>query len=184
MLQESRRIAELLLQRPSAADWNHAIKVENILQKETASTAVRQARLIRLRLLTVGDAAWQMVSGGDRELASQTLFAAALLHSNLLRDYLRAVVIGHHRRLDAQLQRRDWEGFLADCAVRDPAVSAWTASTRAKLLQVTLRILAEAKYIESSRTLRLRTPPLLPQVRRLLQDIGHPEIIATMELHA
>ena len=182
MLPESRRVAELLLRSPTDAEWEQAVKVENILQKGTPSTAVRQARLIRFRLAPMGEAAWRMVSDGDQEVASQTLFAAALLHSELLRDFVRSVLVGHHRRLELQVQPREWDGFLADCAARDPAVESWTATTRAKLLQVILRILVEAKYLESSRTLRLRLPAVHPQVRGLLRALGHDELIKTMEL--
>lgn len=182
MLPESRRIAELLLRAPTDAEWDRAIKVDNILQKGTPSTAVRQARLVRLRLAPMGEAAWRLVAGGDQEVASQTLFAAAMLHSRLLRDFVRGVLVSHHRRLDQQVQPREWDGFLDECAARDPAVESWTASTRAKLLQVILRILVEAKYLESSRTLRLRSPSVHPQVRRLLQDLDHLDVISTMEL--
>ena len=136
MIPEGRRIAELLLRRPGDAEWDHAIKVENILQKATPSTAVRQARLIRLRLEKLSDSAWALVVNGDQEAAAQTLFAAAVLHSALLHDFVRSVVASHHRRLETQLSPRAWDSFLADCAARDPAVETWTASTRAKLLQV------------------------------------------------
>ena len=184
MLPESRRVANLLLRAPTDAEWAHAIKVENILQKATPSTAVRQARLIRFRLAPMGEVAWSLVSNGDQEVASQTLFAAALLHSELLRDFVRGVVISHHQRLETQLHPREWDAFLADCAARDPAVETWTPVTRAKLLQVIVRILAEAKYLESTRSLRLRSPHIHPQVRSLLQDLGHHGLITTMELQA
>lgn len=184
MLPESRRVAELLLRAPTDAEWEHAIKVENILQKATPSTAIRQARLIRFRLTPFGETGWDMVVNGDQEVASQTLFAAALFHSDLLRDFVRGVVIDHHRRLETQLHPREWDSFMADCAARNPAVEKWTASTRAKLLQVILRILVQAKYLESSRSLRLRSPRIHPQVRRLLQTLGHEELIKTMELQA
>ena len=184
MLPESRRIAALLTQAPTAAEWDHAIKVDNILQKSTPSTAVRQARLIRLRLAPLGPKLWALVAVGEREVAAQALFAAALLHSALLRDFVRTVLVSHHRRLDTQINVHQWEPFLADCAARDTDVAMWTAVTRAKLLQVLIRILAEAKYIESTRSLRLRSPHVNPQVRRLLQDLGHHELIATLELQA
>ena len=184
LLPESRRIAGLLLRRPSAAEWDHAVKVENVLQKATPSTSVRQARLIRLRLEPLGEKAWNLISHGDQEAAAQTLFAAAVLHSALLRDFVRGVLVSHHRRLDTQLSPRVWDLFLAECSARDPGVETWTVSTRAKLLQVIVRILVEAKYLESSRSLKLRSPHLHPQVRRLLQDLGYHDLITTLELQA
>ena len=50
---ESRRIAALLLTQPDAAAWQHAIEVENILQKKTPATARCQARLLQRRLTTL-----------------------------------------------------------------------------------------------------------------------------------
>ena len=182
MLPESRRIAELMLRRPDETDWNRAIKVDNILQKSTPSTAVRQARLIRFRLELLGPRAWTLIAQGESEPAVQTLFAGALLHSRLLYDFVRQVLTGHHRRLDLEFHPGEWDPFLAECAARDPSLAAWTASTRAKLLQVVVRILVESKYIESSRTLRLRAPHLHPQVRGLLLGLGQDALIATMEL--
>jgi hypothetical protein len=184
MLPESRRIARLLLGSPTDAEWAHAIRVDNVLQKRTPSTAVRQARLIRLRLEPLGTAAWSMVAEGDQETAIQTVFAAALLHSELLRDFVRGVVVQHLARLETQLYPREWEMFLAECAARDPAVAAWASSTQAKLLQVILRILVEAKYLESLKSLRLRSPGIHPDVRRLLLGLGQADLIKTMELQA
>lgn len=184
MLPESRRVARLLLASPTDTEWAHALRVDNILQKRTPSTAVRLARLIRSRLEPLGNTGWSMVADGDQELAMQTVFAAGLLQSELLRDFVRGVVIQHLARLETQLYPREWEMFLAECTARDPAVAAWASSTRAKLLQVILRILVEAKYLESLKSLRLRSPSIHPDVRRLLLGLGHTDLIKTMELQA
>lgn len=184
MLPESRRIAALLLQSPTAAEWDQAIKLDNVLQKTTPSTAVRQARLIRLRLAPLGPKLWSLVAEGEREVAAQALLAAALLHSALLRDFVRTVLVGHHRRLDTHVNVHQWEPFLAERAALDPAVATWTPTTRAKLLQVILRILVEAYYLESSRSLRLKATHVHPQVKRVLHDLGHDDLIMTMELQA
>jgi Putative inner membrane protein (DUF1819) len=182
MLPESRRIAALLLQAPSSQTWLHAIRVENLLQKNTAATALRQAKLIRARLAQLPPVAWQLVATGSHEAATQTLFAAAVLHSMLLADFLRQVVATHHRRLDIALSARVWNPFLADCAAHESAVGRWTASTRQKLYQVIVHMLVEARYIESARTLRLRLPDLHPDVRHLLQQLGDTALIDTLEL--
>jgi hypothetical protein len=95
LLAESRRIAGLLLRTPTEAEWDHAIRVENILQKTTPSTAVRQARLIRFRLQPLCPQVWTLIADGEREVAVQLLFAAALLHSALLRDFVHTVLVDH-----------------------------------------------------------------------------------------
>lgn len=181
MLAESRRIARLMLTHPDSAAWLEALKTENILQKKSPATARRQARLIRNRLETLDEEAWRWVAAGDQELSLQILLVAAVKHSRLLGDFMRDVLAGHLRRYEHTLSPADWEAFLADCAQRDPAVATWSASTKAKLLQVTLRILAEARYVESTRNLRL-TPPLLhPEVLRYLNAHSEAATLAALE---
>ena len=184
MLRESRIIARLLLQHPDDLAWSRALRVDNVLQKSSPATAVRQARLIRLRMETIDPSVWVLIRDGDKETASQLLFAAALKHSELLKDFLREIVADHVRRLERVLSVKAWEPFLHDCAARDPAVDTWSDSTRKKLLQVIIRILAEARYLESTRSLRLLQPHLHPTVRQILQDVGDGELLKFMELNA
>ena len=182
MLPESRRVASLMLTQPSRQSWFEALRLDNILQKKSPATARRQARLIRNRLETLDESAWQKVAEGEQEVALQVLLAAAIKHSRLLGDFLSDVVAGRLRRLERTLSPGDWDAFLADCAHRDPAVATWSATTRAKLLQVILRMLAEARYLESTRSLVL-TPPLLhPEVRSFLHSRREEALLAAMEL--
>ena len=122
MLPESRRVASLMLTQPSRQSWFEALRLDNILQKKSPATARRQARLIRNRLETLDESAWQKVAEGEQEVALQVLLAAAIKHSRLLGDFLGDVVAGRLRRLERTLSPGDWDAFLADCAHRDPAV--------------------------------------------------------------
>lgn len=183
MLPESRRIARLLLTHPSPEQWDQALKSENLLQK-TPATARRQARLIRNRLETLDDEGLQLVVDGDGELTSQVLLAAAARHSLLLSDFLRDVYGEDLRRLERNLSHRQWDAFLVECEHRDPVVGTWAATTRAKLFQVIVRILVEAKYLNSARRMGL-TPPLLhPQARVYLNRIGDTATLDRMDLQA
>lgn len=157
---ESRKLAELLLTEPDSATWTHAVKVDNILQKNSPATAMRQARLIRNRLETLDANGWQMIADGTPELRQQMLLVAAIRHSRLLGDFMIDVYRSRRRRMETELSPGDWDAFLHECMQRDPSVEEWSSSTQIKLQQVVLRILAEARYIDSTRTLRL-TPPLL-----------------------
>ena len=170
MLLESKRIASLLLTAPDDAGWLHAIEISNILQKKTPATARRQATLIRKRLITLDAAAWTAISSRESEVATQLLLAAAVKHSELLGDFMRNVYAARQRKLETGLSATDWADFLADCAHHDRAVANWSESTQAKLFQVIVRILVEAKYLENSRSMKLTPPPLHPDVRRYLQD--------------
>lgn len=181
MLPESRRIAALLLTRPTPKQWADALSGTNLLQKQPA-TARRQGRLIRNRLEQLDDTGWRLIVEGDGELSSQLLLAAALRHSQLLSDFLRDVYAADLRRLETQLSRRQWEGFLTECEHRDSAVAAWATTTRDKLFQVIVRILVEAKYLDTARRMKL-TPPLLhPRVRAYLQAHGDLSTLTRMDL--
>ena len=165
---ESRRIAAILLTGPNDATWRHAIEVENILQKKTPATARRQATLIRKRLNTLDAAGWTLMVECEHEVTLQLLLAASVKHSHLLGDFLLKVYAQRQRRLEPALASVDWHDFLAECAHHDPAVAGWSESTRAKLFQVIVRILVEAKYLQNARSMKLTPRSLHPEVRRYL----------------
>lgn len=171
---ESRRIASLLLSDPDPAAWQHAIETENILQKKTPATARRQARLLQRRLTTLDAQAWKMMAERETEVVIQLLLAAAVKHSLLLGDFMLRVYADRQRRLEPALAPIDWQDFLAECTHHDAAVAGWSDSTKAKLFQVIVRILAEAKYLESARSMKLTPQSLHPDVRRYLRT--HDEI--------
>ncbi len=181
MLPDSRKIAALLDAAPTPQAWDQAIRIDNLLQKRTAATAWRVARLIRARLDTLPPQTLSLVTSGSAELATQTLFAAAVNHSRLLADYLRDVVADHRRRLELNVSPLSWDPFLADCEARDPQVRNWTPATRNKLRQVISRILTEVRLLEA-KTHRLRHPSLHPELSRVLKAAGAHELINRLEL--
>lgn len=183
MLPESRRIAALLLTRPSKEQWFEALKLDNVLQKKSPATARRQARLIRNRLETLEDEGWSLIAEGSQEVATQLLFAAAIKHSRILADFLHDIYAGHLRRLETHLSpAKDWESFMADCLQRDSEIASFSDTTKAKMLQVVLRVLAEGKYVDSTKTLRLTPPHLHPEVVRYLKKHGESAVLSLMDM--
>jgi len=65
LMEESRKIAHLLLGNVNAHGWHQAIVRDNILQKRSPETAKRQARLIKKRLMTMDRELWQLVYDGS-----------------------------------------------------------------------------------------------------------------------
>ena len=182
MVLESRRIAALMLTHPTPEQWDVALKSDNLLQKKTLATAKRQSRLIRNRLQNLDDEGLALIAHGEQEVAIQMLLVAALKHSQLLADFIRTVYCQRQRSLETCLSLRDWEAFLAECNNRDEAVSGWSDSTKAKLFQVLVRLLAEAKYLESTRSLKLTPQSVHPRVRHYLKSRDENRILALMEL--
>jgi hypothetical protein len=178
---ESRRIATLLLSKPDQTAWQHAIETENILQKKTPATARRQARLLRRRLTTLNAQAWQMMTERESEVVTQLLLASAVKHSQLLGDFMLRVYADRQRRLEPALAPIDWQDFLAECAHHDAAVAEWSDSTKAKLFQVIVRILAEANYLESARSMKLTPQSLHPDVQRYLSTHDETYVLDCLE---
>lgn len=182
MLPESRRVVRLLLSHPSKKQWANALLRDNILQKKSPATARRQACLIRKRLTTLEDEAWALIADGTQEVVTQMLLAAAIKHAKVLGDFLGDVYAGHLRRLAPHLTpAKDWASFWAECIQRDPDAAAFSDITTAKMLQVILRILAEANYIESTRSPRLTPPHLHPDVVAYLKHHGETAVLDLMD---
>lgn len=178
---ESKRLAALLLTQPDDAAWWHAVEVENVLQKKTPATARRQATLICKRLATLDTQGLNLIVEREQEVVLQLLLVAAIKHSQLLGDFLRSVYADRQRRLETHLAPVVWQDFLAECAHRDPAVATWSESTRAKLFQVIVRILVEAKYLDSARSMKLTPRSLHPDVRRYLSARHDTQVLDCLE---
>lgn len=181
MLRESRIIARLLLDGADEQAWHEAIIVKNVLQKKTPSTAKRQTSLLRKRLELMYPDIWRLVIAGNKESVTQALLAAAIKHSRLLGDFMDTVVRQHLKTFNNQLSVRDWENFISECEHRDAFVSSWSESTRKKIGQVVFRILAEAKYIDSTRSLKLMPVSVAPEVHHILNSAKESYVLRCME---
>jgi len=182
LLRESRQIARLLLKDPGKESWDEAILAGNILQKRSPVTARREARLIQGRLRLLTPEAWEAISSGTAEVATQFLLAAAIKHSRLLGDFMDQVVREQHRTFQKDLPNKEWDKFLETCKQSDPSIEDWKPSTVKKLRQVIFRILAEAKYIESTRSRRLLPVRVVPQVKDYLVSHNEEYVLRCMEV--
>lgn len=181
MPQESRRIAALLLTNPSAAAWDAALKEDNFLQKKTMATARRQSRLIRNRLQTLDEQGLSIIATAPQEVMLQILLVAAFRHSQLLADFFRTVYQEAVRAYDTVLTGKKWDAFLEECVKRDSAVGTWSDSTKTKLFQVVIRILAEAKFLDSTRSRHITPQALHPDVAHYLDAQSDTRILTLLQ---
>ena len=166
---ESRIIADLLLRGTDKQGWQEAIIDRNLLQARTTETAMRFARLISGRLETMEADLWKLVRDGTGEVATHAVLASAIKHSLLLGDFLDLVVREHYRVFSATLSNRCWEEYLDDCRGRDPDMPIWNESTRKRLRSTVFQILAQAGYIDNTRSRKLQTVHIASQVLQYLQ---------------
>lgn len=180
MVVETKQLAKLMLSNPTKAEWKHAIEVENILQKKTPATAKRQAILIKKRLDCVAPEILESIVKGDNELTLQLVFASSLLHSQLHLDFMVKVYGEHLRLYEERLTKNAWENFWAECAILEPNINEWSELTKRKLHQVIVKILSQAKYIDSPKTQKLTPPGIRPEVASLIKT-HHPHIMGGLE---
>jgi hypothetical protein len=166
---ESRLIADLLLNNVDAEGWADAVIKRNVLQTKTPATARRLARLIRARLESTGPELWKLVRDGKGSVATQAIFAAAVKHSPLLGDFLGMVVADQYRRFGKTISNKMFSDYLDGCRERDPLMPAWTEKTRLRIRSSVFQMLAQAGYIESTRSLKLQPVHIADQVTNYLE---------------
>lgn len=169
-LQESRIIADLLLRGVDETGWKDAIVKQNVLQTRNPATATRLARLIRRRLALMNVELWKLVRDGTSTVASHAVLAAAVKYSLLLGDFLDLVVREQYRLFRPALSNTLWEDYLDDCRGRDPEMPQWNESTRRRLRSSVFQTLAQAGFLENTKTLKLQPVHIAPQVLRYLKD--------------
>jgi hypothetical protein len=168
-LPESRIIADLLLRDVDAAGWKNAIVTRNVLQARSPATAIRLTKLIRGRLETMRPDLWKLVRDGKGGVATHAAFAAAVKHSPLLGDFLDLVVGEQYRVFGTALTNKMFADYLDGCRERDPDMPLWNESTRRRLRSSVFQMLAQAGYIENTRSLKLQTVHVAEQVLRYLK---------------
>jgi len=182
-LPESRVVAGLLLQGVTDSQWQSALYHDNVLQARTTETAKRLGRLIRSRLETMDEQLWRFVRDGSRIVATHACLAAAVKHSPLLGDFLDIVVRDQYRVFGTHLSASLWEDYVESCMARDPDLPEWSSSTVARLRSSVFQILAQAGYIEDTRTLRLQTNYIAEEVLSYLHDRDERYVLCCIQVN-
>lgn len=181
-VRESRVVADLLLRGVDARGWEEAIRRDNVLQARTAATSVRLGRLIRKRLELMEPDLWRLVRDGTGTVATHATLAAAVKHSALLGDFLDLVVKEQYRLFSTALSNKLWNDYLDECRGRDPDMPVWNESTRNRLRSSVFQILAQAGYIENTRSKKLQTVHIASQVLHYLEKNHEPYVLRCIQV--
>jgi hypothetical protein len=181
-LRESRIIADLLLQGVSDEDWKQAILEENVLQMDSIESIKRISRLLRARIKPLGEGLWQMVRDGDREQATQAVFAGAVKNSRLLGDFMDITMREQRALFAKKLEFRMWNEYIAGCLGRDPHMPHWSESTVTRLRSAVFFMLAEAGYLSDTQNLLLQNVFVDPQLAAYLRDRGESYVLRCLEV--
>lgn len=179
---QSRIIAGLLLRDVDEQGWKRAIIKQNALQARSPATAIRLARLIRARLELMGADLWKLVQDGHSKVATHALLAAAIKHSPLLGDFLDLVVREQYRLFKPKLSKSLWDDYLNNCRGRDPDMPLWNESTRKRLRSSVFQSLAQAGFLENTKTLKLQPVHIAPEVLGYLRDHNEKYVLRCIQV--
>ena len=179
---ESRVIAGLLLNGMDDQQWHDAIVVRNVLQKRSPGTAIRQASLIRGRLVAMGRELWELVRDGSNPVATHAVLAAAIKHSALLGDFLDITVREAFRMFRPDLPRKLWIDFVEGCHDRDPFMPEWQESTINKLGDSVYRILQEVGYIGENPRYHLHPVRISAEVLAYLREHDEAHVLRCIQV--
>jgi hypothetical protein len=178
---ESRLIAELLLKNLSESEWDSVILEQNILQKKSPKTAIRYARMIRMRLENLGNDFLRLLLDSNETTYSQMLMAALIIHSPIVGDFMR-LTLGEAKRIyKPNLTPDAWLEFYHLKVKAYPELGLFSESSIKKMGNNTIKALVDAGYLSDSRKKILQPVFLAPEVKQWLTTYGRIDVIDIME---
>lgn len=182
LVNESWKIARLMVGGLEKNELMEKVIRDNLLQKRSPSSTKRQASLIVNRLMTLPKPFWSMISDGSHDQATQALFCAAIKYSPILGDFVSTVVAGNMRVFKKELTHAQWDSYFEERAAIDPTLDSWSESTRGKVRQISFLILSQAGVIDSTRARNILPFHLLPTIRFMLIEHSEEYILSCLEV--
>lgn len=179
---ESRTIAELLLEKPSEAEFKRVVEDDNVMQKNSAKTAIRYARTIRLRIEPMGESFLEFLVRANQTCAKQLLMAAFLRQSPIAIDFMRHKLSDARRMFEERLSDYAWSDFVDERIRSIPELAKFSESSIKKMGNNMIKALADAGYLNSARQKRLQAVYLDPDVQSWLVQNGFEKIAQVMEV--
>ena len=95
---------------------------------------------------------------------------AAIKQSPLLGDFLGLIVAEQYRLFAKTLSNKLFDAYLEGCKVRDPDMPEWNENTKRRLRSSVFQMLAQAGYLENTRSLSLLPVQISEQVHPALLE--------------
>ena len=171
LVRESLLIAPLLLQKPDSDQWKEEVEVRNLLQKSSVHTARRVALGIRRRLEPMGDGFLQQLIGTDENTCRQLLLLAVMVKSPAICFFMDKVIREARRMYQQQLPPSAWQAFIEEHYTVIDGLEDYSGSTLVKTGTNVIRMLVDAGYLESPKTLKLQTVYPVPEVQHAIDTL-------------
>jgi len=161
----ARIVAECYL---TARDWSvvrQQLRSSNALQYQNASSAIRIERELSQRLATLNDAQLSLLAQATAEDRAAISWLAACKHIPFVFEFAAEVLREKLAAHDATLRPSDYESYVEHKAISHPEIAELRPSSKTKVRQIVLRMLAEAGLLVKGAALgTIQRPALSPAV--------------------
>jgi hypothetical protein len=181
MIAESHIIAETLLKKLPEDEWKRMIIDDNILQKKSVNSAVRNAHTLRKRLAPMGDDFLTSLLAMSERAYVQMLMLAFLIHSPIIADFMRQTLAEAKRTYKPALSVDAWADFIETRQRANAELANYSESTLKKMGNNVIKALVDSGYLNTSRQRTLQGVYLMPEVRSWLQKLNRDDLIEVME---
>lgn len=181
MLNDSLILAEYLLQDPDKEQWKQLIVEENVLQRKSPHTALRAAATVRKRLAPLGHEFLNDILTLPERAYVQLLMVALLVQSPIMADFMRNVLAEARRVYKSNLEHEAWQDFIDDRCRSWPELNDYSDETYKKIGKNVIRALAEAGYLNSSRSKQIQAVYVEPETKNWLEKLNRIDLIEVME---
>lgn len=181
LITESRIIAESLLKKLPEDEWKSLIVEQNVLQKKSGQTAIRYARTIRWRIEGLGDGFMTDLLGASERAYVQMLMMSLLIHSPIVADFMRLTLAEARRTYKPSLTTDAWSEFYNTRVRAYAALGSFSDSTIKKMGNNAIKALVDSGYLNDSRTKKIQTVYLMPEVKDWLVHLNREDLIDVME---
>lgn len=157
----ARIVAELYLVH---RDWDvvkQRVLATNALQCRTSSSAVRMERELRLRLATLTEKQLEILTTSPADERAAISWLAAIKHIRFAFDFAADMLRDKLAAHEPVLRYSDYETFLETKAPFHPELARLRPSSKNKLRQILLQMLAEAGLVEPGSTVMAIHRPFL-----------------------
>ena len=168
---EIRVVANLLCQGHSREETIEKIKNENLFQfpTERMLTTITKACFRRIDALK-SESLIENLAYSSVDVAKQINLYAMMRYNRIVWDFMLNVIGEKFRTQQLDFSSKDLNLFFFDLQEQNESIASWSDSTISKIKQVLKKTLVECGYLDNSKSERLNTVYLYPELESGIRE--------------